>query len=271
MSSIVPSAGYAVRSRFFGWTVGLTHGWLLRCAGAGAVFPLDYAKTRMQMDTTGAYRNLGQTFSKIAADSGVASLYRGLVPNIVGIIPEKTLKLVGNDLWREYFKVDDVTVYPEGNLLLEAAAGGLAGFGQTIATTPMEITKIRMQMYKAPPGESPSQLKILTEMVSAMGLRGMYQGMTSTIMRDVPFSLVFFGSYGVFRRKLADPDTGKIGSMQALQCSFVAGTLGAAISTPLDVIKTRIQGEVKPGVKPYVGYVSTVKRIAVEEVSAPHC
>lgn len=44
-----------------------------------------------------------------------------------GIMPEKTIKLAGNDFFRGLFKVDDPSVYPNGNIALEGLAGGSAG------------------------------------------------------------------------------------------------------------------------------------------------
>eukprot|EP00281_Chroomonas_sp_CCMP1168_P035838 CAMPEP_0206238540 /NCGR_PEP_ID=MMETSP0047_2-20121206/14874_1 /ASSEMBLY_ACC=CAM_ASM_000192 /TAXON_ID=195065 /ORGANISM="Chroomonas mesostigmatica_cf, Strain CCMP1168" /LENGTH=305 /DNA_ID=CAMNT_0053663091 /DNA_START=27 /DNA_END=944 /DNA_ORIENTATION=+ len=233
-------------------------------AGATAVYPLDMAKTQLQMDKAGKYSGLFDCFGKIAKAEGMGALYRGLPANIIGIMPEKTIKLAGNDFFRSYFKVDDKSVYPEGNMLREGASGGLAGACQIIITTPMEITKIRMQMYEAAPGETVNQMAVLSNMVKEMGIRGMYQGTVSTFMRDVPFSIVYFSLYGVIRRKIAD-ENGKISSTGALGASTAAGIVAASSSTPLDVIKTRLQAKTAPGIAPYKGWLPTVNRIVAEE------
>jgi len=219
------------------------------------------------MDATGKYTGLFDCFGKIAKSEGMGALYRGLPANIIGIMPEKTIKLAGNDFFRQQFKVDDKSVYPEGNIMLEGASGGLAGACQIIVTTPMEITKIRMQMYEPAPGEQVNQMKVLSNMVKEMGIRGMYQGTVSTFMRDVPFSIVYFSLYGIFRRKLAD-ENGKISTLGALSASTCAGIFGASGSTPLDVIKTRLQAKTAPGVAPYKGWMPTVTRIVQEEGAA---
>mmetsp|Transcript_38945 Transcript_38945/g.76135 ORF Transcript_38945/g.76135 Transcript_38945/m.76135 type:complete len:305 (+) Transcript_38945:87-1001(+) len=232
--------------------------------GATVVYPLDMAKTQLQMDAAGKYTGLFDCFGKVARSEGIGALYRGLPANIIGIMPEKTIKLAGNDFFRQQFRVDDKTVYPEGNILREGASGGLAGACQIIVTTPMEITKIRMQMYQPAPGETVNQMKVLGDMVKEMGVRGMYQGTVSTFMRDVPFSIVYFSLYGVFRRKLAD-DRGMITPLGALGASTAAGVVGASSSTPLDVIKTRLQAKTAPGVVPYKGWLPTVNRIIAEE------
>jgi len=232
--------------------------------GAAAVYPLDIAKTQLQMDTVGKYTGLFNALKVINNEGGMSALYRGLPANIIGIMPEKTIKLAGNDFFRGLFKVDDPSVYPNGNIALEGLAGGSAGLCQIIITTPMEITKIRMQMYVPKPGEQVNQMKILGDMVKELGIRGMYTGTVATGMRDVPFSIVYFSLYGIFRRKLVD-DKGNISSAGALVASTGAGIVGASSSTPLDVIKTRMQATPPPGVAPYKGWVPTVTRIVSEE------
>merc|ERR1712065_9983 len=79
-------------------------------------------------------------------------------------------------------------------------AGGMAGFTQCIATNPMEIVKIRMQVQGTLPADVPR--KTTMEVVKELGIRGLYKGSAVTLMRDVPFSLIFFPSYAVLKDKL---------------------------------------------------------------------
>ena len=107
--------------------------------GATCVYPLDIAKTQLQMDKAGKFKGLFNALNIIKAEGGMGALYRGLPANIIGIMPEKTIKLAGNDFFRSFFKVDDPKVYPTGNIALEGLSGGLAGACQIVITTPMEV------------------------------------------------------------------------------------------------------------------------------------
>ena len=76
-------------------------------------------------------------------EGGFRAFYRGVLPQLVGVAPEKAIKLTINDLVRK--KATD----PEtGRITLawELAAGGMAGGCQVVVTNPLEITKIRLQM-----------------------------------------------------------------------------------------------------------------------------
>jgi hypothetical protein len=78
--------------------------------GATCVYPLDIAKTQLQMDKAGKFKGLFNALNIIKAEGGMGALYRGLPANIIGIMPEKTIKLAGNDFFRGVFKVDDPKV-----------------------------------------------------------------------------------------------------------------------------------------------------------------
>ena len=77
-------------------------------AGATVVYPIDLVKTRMQNQRTGLskagelmYKNSFDCARKVITREGVFGLYRGLAPQLVGVCPEKAIKLTVNDLVRD--------------------------------------------------------------------------------------------------------------------------------------------------------------------------
>lgn len=81
----------------------------ISAVGATAVYPIDLVKTRMQNQRSGpivgelAYRNSMDCFKKVIRHEGILGLYRGLVPQLLGVAPEKAIKLTVNDLVRDKF------------------------------------------------------------------------------------------------------------------------------------------------------------------------
>ena len=58
------------------------------------MFPIDMVKTRLQA-SKGIYSGPVDCFTKILRnEGGFRALYRGLAPNLVGVTPEKAIKLV---------------------------------------------------------------------------------------------------------------------------------------------------------------------------------
>lgn len=86
-----------------------TLGSVAGAAGATVVYPIDLVKTRMQNQRTGSYvgelmyRNSFDCVKKVVRYEGAAGLYRGLLPQLVGVCPEKAIKLTMNDLVRDKF------------------------------------------------------------------------------------------------------------------------------------------------------------------------
>jgi Mitochondrial carrier protein len=106
-----------------------------------------------------------------------------------------------------------------------------------IATNPMEIVKIRMQMQALLPVEARQST---AEVVRGLGLKGLYQGTAATLSRDVPFSVLFFPGYANIKAMMADKD-GNNSMVSNLVAGVAAGALASGAVTPSDVIKTRYQ------------------------------
>ncbi|POI35154.1 hypothetical protein CIB84_001094, partial [Bambusicola thoracicus] len=95
--------------------------------GATAVYPIDLVKTRMQNQrSTGSfvgelmYKNSFDCFKKVLRYEGFFGLYRGLLPQLLGVAPEKAIKLTVNDFVRDKFMSKDGSV----PLAAEILAGG---------------------------------------------------------------------------------------------------------------------------------------------------
>lgn len=73
------------------------------------------------------------------------------------------------------------------------------------------------------------------------GLPGFYRGFGITIMREIPFTSIQFPLYEFLKLQLAKwKGTKRIPPSQASVCGCVAGGVAAALTTPLDVLKTRV-------------------------------
>lgn len=97
-----------------------------------------------------------------------------------------------------------------------------------------------------------------------LGLAGLYKGARACFLRDVPFSAIYFPAYA--HAKLATADADGHNSPAALFGSaMVAGVPAAALVTPADVIKTRLQVTARAGQTTYSGVVDCFRKIIAEE------
>lgn len=72
------------------------------------------------------------------------------------------------------------------------------------------------------------------------GPAGLYKGYGITIMREIPFSLIQFPLYEYFKLVISRKFDRQTTSYEAALCGSVSGGIAAALTTPLDVIKTRL-------------------------------
>ena len=238
--------------------------------GATAVYPIDLVKTRMQNQrgtlTKGAenllYKNSLDCFKKVYANEGFLGFYKGLGPQLVGVAPEKAIKLATNDLLKSLFKNEEKG---EVYFPLEVLAGGGAGASQVIFTNPLEIVKIRLQVQ----GESMKKGLLADRqgaisIVKELGFTGLYKGAGACLLRDIPFSAIYFPFYAHLKEQFTAPD-GTIHWSQLLLAGAIAGIPAAALVTPADVIKTRLQVKHRAGEVAYDGIVDCFKKVLRDE------
>lgn len=102
--------------------------------GAFMVYPIDLVKTRMQNQRSSRvgerlYKNSWDCAKKVVRNEGFKGLYAGVMPQLVGVAPEKAIKLTVNDLVRGHFSDKNGKIW----LPHEILAGGCAGACQVVS------------------------------------------------------------------------------------------------------------------------------------------
>lgn len=239
-------------------------GGLAGVTGVTATFPMDLAKTRLQNQITvpgqnPMYRNLFHAIKVVAQKEGPKALYNGYSVNVGFIVYEKAIKLVANDMFRLYLADKNGNVSLKNSII----AGSSAGACQTIVTTPMELLKIKGQEAGSR-GESFNPVKEISGIYKAGGVSGFYRGWCSTLIRDVPFSFLYFPLYAElhYMEAFGGGDSFK-GNLAA---GMISGALAGGMSTPTDVIKTRLQNQAPNEVK--MSWIECFNSVKKEGVSA---
>jgi len=251
----------------------LLNGAIAGSVGTCCVFPLDLAKTRLQdqrtvskagEQVTRLYKNVFHCMYQVGKTEGIRGLYKGLGINLVLVNPEKAIKLAVNDQARQKFGATKGSFLP---IHLETAAGALAGLCQVVVTTPMEFLKIQMQVAGRNPGsETGGALSVAMKLIKQKGIAGIYKGTGATIIRDVPFSCVYFPLFAYLNSKGYGDDGKKPAFYHSLASGLFAGMVGAGVVTPMDVIKTRLQVLKRAEGEPtYNGFLDAAQKILKNE------
>ncbi|XP_031117031.1 S-adenosylmethionine carrier 1, chloroplastic/mitochondrial [Ipomoea triloba] len=207
-----------------------------------ALYPIDTIKTRLQAAQGGG---------RIA----LKGLYSGLAGNLAGVLPASAV-FVGV---YEPTKKKLLKAIPEKfSAVAHLTAGAIGGFAASLIRVPTEVVKQRMQT-----GQFASPPDAVRLIVSKEGFKGLYAGYGSFLLRDLPFDAIQFCIYEQLRigykkaarRDLNDPENAIIGAF--------AGALTGAITTPLDVVKTRLM--IQGSSNQYKGIVDCVQTIVREE------
>lgn len=237
--------------------------------GATMVYPIDLVKTRMQNQRTTVvgqimYRNSLDCVQKVFRNEGALGFYRGLLPQLLGVAPEKAIKLTVNDLVR-----GRATDPETGRITLpwEIIAGGTAGGCQVIFTNPLEIVKIRLQVQGIAAKTEGVAPRGAIHIVRQLGLLGLYKGAGACLLRDIPFSAIYFPAYAHLKRDVFREGINgkKLGFWETLGAAGIAGMPAAYLATPADVVKTRLQVEARKGETHYKGLVDAFVKIYKEE------
>ncbi|XP_066253428.1 S-adenosylmethionine mitochondrial carrier protein homolog [Euwallacea similis] len=188
------------------------------------LFPLDTLKTRLQSEK--GFRNSG----------GFKAIYKGLAPQVVGSAPQAAFFFITYESIKHY---SEPLVPKQAMPLVYMFGASVAEVMACLVRVPMEVAKQRKQTsiaYK-------SSIRILMEAYKHEGFfKGVYRGFGSTIMREIPFSIIqfptleFCKSFYMSKFKNNIP----LDSWEVAVCGSIAGGVSAAITTPLDVVKTRI-------------------------------
>ncbi|KAI8820861.1 mitochondrial carrier domain-containing protein [Fimicolochytrium jonesii] len=188
-----------------------------------ALFPLDTIKTRLQ--AKGGFW----------AHGGFKGIYRGLSSAVIGSAPGAAAFFVTYEaikeragIWLPGLKSTDAAVH-----MLAASGGEVAA---CFVRVPTEVIKQRMQT-----GQYQSVVQAVRSILAVDGLGGFYRGYAMTIFREIPFTCIQFPLYERLKQIWAQKTNRQsVNAGEAALCGSVSGGIAAALTTPLDVVKTRI-------------------------------
>lgn len=195
------------------------------CAGILAGHPLDTLKVHVQSGR-GSALECARTLLK---GGTLSSVYRGVRAPLGGVAGVNAV------VFGAYANTRRALPAPDA-LATHAQAGAAAGLLQSFICSPVELVKTRQQLA-APGAAMPRGAWAgARHVLRTGGVRALYRGLGVTIARDSPAFAIYFSSYEAMTR-----------SDQSMSTVFVAGgvagTLSWVLLYPIDVVKSRLQGD----------------------------
>ncbi|KAK6739726.1 hypothetical protein RB195_008305 [Necator americanus] len=185
-------------------------------------------------------------FVKITREEGIKSLWSGLSPTLVMAVPATVFYYSLYDTLYSHFTrtlccrrtlTPDLYCPPDWTAAMVAGATARA----TAATivSPLEMIRTKMQSEQMNYRDIGKALRVT---VANHGISGFYLGWVPTLLRDIPFSAIYWAMYQYLKRytmtwkNMKEPTF-----VTSFACGATAGSFAAVVTTPFDVLKTHLQ------------------------------
>jgi len=220
------------------------------CAGIVQVLlgqPFDIIKVRLQTQA-GLYSSMSDCISKIYTNEGPLAFYKGTLSPLIGISACVSIQFSSNELAkrlrsRQNKISKNTTSLSRTDFVI---CGAFSGICNSFAITPVELIRIKLQIQgNSQTNKYSGSVDCFRKIIKENGLRGLYQGLWITILRELPAYMIYFGSYEtlmqISERKYGERS--KIPITNIVGYGAIAGVLLWLGTFPMDVVKSIIQAE----------------------------
>lgn len=225
----------------------------------GVTLPVDMVKVRLQ--TSAGSQGIVECLSTAIAQGGLLGCWAGLAPALLRQCCYQSLSLVLHDPVLTFFS----SVFT--GYALQLLAGGTAGAIAIFIFNWTEVLKTQAQLGAH---REASLVAIGQRIYRAEGLKGFWAGSKPNIARTFLVMAAELGTFNQAKRVLLTRYSEGMGTN--LMASTIAAIASACISTPADVVKTRLMAQAgradgrkgHPAARP-VGVVQTARSLVASE------
>ena len=208
------------------------------------------------------YKNAFDAIAKTFQSKGILGFYSGVSAVIVGSTASSAVYFGTCEFGKSI--LSKLHQYP--SVLIPPTAGAMGNIVSSAIMVPKELITQRMQA-----GAKGRSWQVLLRIIQNDGFLGLYAGYSATLLRNLPAGVLSYSSFEYLKAAvLSKTKQPHLEPFQSVVCGALAGAISASITTPLDVVKTRLmtQGASKVAASSavvYSGVLDTVKQILVEE------
>lgn len=202
-------------------------------------WPSEVIKTELQMQSKAnpRYNGYFDCMKQKVNSQGAMSLYRGLVPVVLGSMPKAGVRFGGNSFYKK--SVFNGFVDANGKLSSIGILGAGLSAGATeavLVVTPMETLKTRLINANKP------FVSGTVNLVKTEGLAALYKGVVPTIAKQsLNQGTRFFVYDKVMGTVLKVTGAKTPGAKEAIAGGMLAGAASVLVNQPVDTIKTLMQ------------------------------
>ncbi|KAJ5514275.1 Mitochondrial carrier protein [Penicillium fimorum] len=177
------------RDGYFKWMMGnLASGGAAGATSLLFVYSLDYARTRLANDAKSSkgsgerqFNGLVDVYRKTLASDGIAGLYRGFGPSVLGIVVYRGLYFGMYDSIKPVLLVGPL----EGSFIASFLLGWTVTTGAGVASYPLDTVRRRMMMTSGEAVKYKSSMDAARQIVAKEGVKSLFKGAGANILRGV--------------------------------------------------------------------------------------
>lgn len=219
--------------------------------------PIDLAKVRLQVQQSFGkpkYSGFLNCIQLTAREEGARALFKGITPALMRQLTYHNFSLVMYEPFRNLF-----ARHGEASFSQRLLAGGISGGIGIALFNPMEVIKTQVQANR----EGVLRMRdVVAKIWVSEGVFGFWAGVQPNVIRTFLVCAAELGVYDEAKDTIS-PLTGD-GFLAHLSASSVAGVVSACVSTPCDVLKTRLMNT-SGGTRQYRGVFDAAVRVPREE------
>nr|ACO14982.1 tricarboxylate transport protein, mitochondrial precursor [Caligus clemensi] len=205
-------------------------------------YPTEYVKTQLQLDEkVGKYKGIFDCAKQTVNERGIRGLYRGLSVLVYGSIPKSAVRFGSFEYFKKQNMDEKGNLSPGSRLLCGLGAGVSEAI---LAVTPMETVKVKfINDQRSPNPQYKGFFHGVKCILRDQGIKGTYQGVSATIMKQGSNQAIRFYVMESLKDWYRGGDNSKHVPKLLVGCfGGFAGACSVLGNTPLDVVKTRMQG-----------------------------
>jgi len=159
------------------------------------IYPMEVIKTRLAVGKTGQYKGLLDCGLQIYRKSGPKALFKGYVPNLIGIIPYAGIDLTIYETLKQFYLKENPNQKDPGVLVLLACGTVSSTCGQ-LASYPLALVRTRLQAG-AVASDQGGMVTVARTILRTEGPRGLYRGILPNFLKVLPAVSI---SYVIYER-----------------------------------------------------------------------
>ncbi|WOL11878.1 protein MITOFERRINLIKE 1, chloroplastic [Canna indica] len=220
------------------------------------LLPIDAVKTKLQ--TKGAaqiYSSALDAAIQTFRTQGILGFYRGISAVLVGSASSSAVYFGTCELGKSL--LSKIPSFPP--VLIPPTAGAMGNIVSSAIMVPKELITQRMQA-----GAIGRSWEVLLRILDKDGILGLYAGYSATLLRNLPAGILSYSSFEYLKSfVLSRTGNANLEPAQSVLCGALAGAISASLTTPLDVVKTRLMTQAHGQVRNKVS--DTLRQIVIEE------